>query len=361
MQLLRKIPVLIACTGIVLATAVRLHAHTPFESSTIIRVHPEWLELAVKMSPASAEALLDHEIGQTISAPDCVAAFRSELKRLGLEMFSISASNKTLAVKRTDVEATDAGDVLFRLAIETNVRKTLRLRVAYLDHLGEGHAATLAVQDEAGRALLWTKLDRKQPWVVLDLPEMHARPPSAGFAEFVRLGIEHILTGYDHLFFLAGLLAVSRRFGPMLAIVSCFSLAHSLTLALAALRVVVLPERMVEASIAATIVVVGIENLLRREEPRARWAWAMGFGLIHGLGFASALRETGLGVEGVPIAWPLFGFNLGVELGQLAVVGLVLPILVLLWRRPRLARPVTAAISGVVVVFGIGWLIERLA
>ena len=112
--------------------------------------------------------------------------------------------------------------------------------------------------------------------------------------------------------------------------------------------------------IAASIVYVGVENLLRREEPRGRWLLTLGFGLVHGFGFAGVLREIGFGGPGGGIGWPLAAFNLGVELGQLAVVALILPVVLLLRRRPELARYEVPVASTLVVGLGLFWLVQRL-
>ncbi len=119
---------------------------------------------------------------------------------------------------------------------------------------------------------------------------------SPHFWGFLQLGIAHIWTGYDHLLFLAGLLIVCRRVRTIVGIISSFTVAHSITLGLAATNTVNLPSRVVEPLIAASIFYVGVENLIRRgAEPNGRWAVAFAFGLVHGFGFATVLRELGFG------------------------------------------------------------------
>jgi hydrogenase/urease accessory protein HupE len=188
-------------------------------------------------------------------------------------------------------------------------------------------------------------------------------PPLPSFGRYLWLGIEHILTGTDHLLFLLGLLVVCRRVRSVAIVVTCFTLAHSLTLGLAALELVRWSPRIVEPLIAASIVLVGIENLLRRSEPDgpwvSRWVVAFGFGLIHGLGFAGALQQLGLGAYGTSVLGPLLAFNLGVELGQLSVAGVVLAVS---WRLPRAGRLARwpQLVSLLVVGLGLFWLVERL-
>jgi hydrogenase/urease accessory protein HupE len=180
------------------------------------------------------------------------------------------------------------------------------------------------------------------------------------FWSFLRLGIEHIWTGYDHLFFLAGLLVVCTHLRSAVGIITSFTIAHAITLGLAATDTVHLSGRLVDPLIAASILFVGLENLYRREaEPRSRPLVAFIFGLVHGFGFADVLRGLGLGTHGTSLAVPLFGFNLGVELGQLAVATVALPIIWRLRKSPGFSRRGIPLISGAVAATGLYWLIKR--
>lgn len=173
---------------------------------------------------------------------------------------------------------------------------------------------------------------------------------------FLVLGVEHILTGYDHLLFLLGLLVAGRGVRELVAIVTSFTIAHSLTLGAATFGLVNPPARIVEAIIALSIAYVGVENLLA-EQPRGRWKLAFTFGLVHGFGFANVLREMALPREG--LASSLFTFNLGVELGQVAVILIVWP--ALRWtQRSAYARPVTQWVSAVVTACGLFWFVQRV-
>lgn len=184
--------------------------------------------------------------------------------------------------------------------------------------------------------------------------------PAASFPDFVQLGLRHIFTGYDHLFFLFGLLLVCSRWRQLMVIVTCFTVGHSLTLALATLNVVNLPPRLTEPLIALTILFVGAENIWRRgTEPRGRWALTLLFGLVHGFGFANVLRELGVGADGRGIAGPLLGFNLGVELGQLVFAAVVLPVFWWARAKPVFTRRWVPGLSGIIALAGLYWLIER--
>jgi hypothetical protein len=201
-----------------------------------------------------------------------------------------------------------------------------------------------------------------------------AEPPPSGIGAFVGSGVDHILLGFDHVaFVLAILLALPlaagpggwrrRRLGEALrataVIVTSFTVAHSVTLVAAALGWVSVPARLVEAAIALSIVYTAVENVVR---PAARWRFALtaGFGLLHGLGFARML-EVLLPPDDAVV--PLLAFNLGVELGQLAIVAVALPPAWLLAgalgpdRYRRLALP---ALSAILAGLGLVWLAERV-
>jgi HupE/UreJ protein len=177
-----------------------------------------------------------------------------------------------------------------------------------------------------------------------------------GTASFVLLGIEHILTGWDHLLFLLGLLLRGGGWLSLARIITAFTLAHSVTLALAVLDVVVLPDRLVEAVIALSIALVAAENLVPSPVVARRWLVSFAFGLVHGFGFSSALRELGLPTHGLLLS--LFGFNLGVELGQALVVAVALPALVLV-RRTRWERRMIWSSSLAILLVGIVLFVER--
>jgi hypothetical protein len=203
-------------------------------------------------------------------------------------------------------------------------------------------------------------------------------PVAASFAStlvlFLGQGIWHVLIGYDHIAFLLLLLlpsvlrvnqdgwlrASSARdvFRDVLKIVTAFTIAHSITLGLAASGMLRLPTQPIEAAIAGSIVIAGLINLFPRAAS-ARLAVAFGFGFIHGFGFANALGE--IGAKGFALAPMLAGFNLGVEVAQLLIVAVTLPVLMMLSVRPLYARRVMPACSLLIALAGTVWLTERLA
>jgi hydrogenase/urease accessory protein HupE len=173
--------------------------------------------------------------------------------------------------------------------------------------------------------------------------------------QFLRLGVAHIFLGYDHICFLLALVLVSR-FGELVKIVTAFTVAHSLTLILAALEVVQLPTRLVESGIAATIVYVAVENI-RGAPTKYRWLLTFFFGLIHGFGFANVLAEMRLPTTGLVRC--LLSFNIGVEIGQLAIVAACLPLVALL-RKSKHERRIVLGVSMLLGLFGAAWLIDRV-
>jgi HupE / UreJ protein len=186
--------------------------------------------------------------------------------------------------------------------------------------------------------------------------ESRVLPGVTGVASFVRLGVQHILTGWDHLLFLLVLLLRGGGWLSLVKIITAFTVAHSVTLALAVLEVVALPDRLVEAVIALSIAAVAAENLFLRPMVSRRWLVSFAFGLVHGFGFSSVLREVGLPTRGLVLS--LLGFNGGVELGQALVVAVALPALALL-RSTRWEARVTRSASLATLLVGAVLFVER--
>ncbi len=192
------------------------------------------------------------------------------------------------------------------------------------------------------------------------------------FFDYAREGVWHILIGFDHILFLLSLLLpavfvlrrgawhASERFGPVfwdvLKIVTAFTLAHSITLSLAALSIVSLPSRLVESTIALSVILAALNNLWPVVGGR-RWMVAFGFGLIHGFGFASVLADLGLPRDALLLA--LVGFNLGVEVGQLAIVAAFLPLAYGLRRSMFYRRMIFTGGSVLIALVASVWLAER--
>jgi len=177
--------------------------------------------------------------------------------------------------------------------------------------------------------------------------------------KFIPAGIHHILIGPDHLLFLVGLLLLGGTVRQLLMVVTAFTVAHSITLSLAALNIVSPPARLIEPAIALSIVYVGADNILAKGGRDVRVWIAFTFGFIHGFGFANVLREMELPARA--LGWSLFSFNFGVEIGQLLVVVLVASALAVLRQRSEWAgRHLAMAGSVVVILAGAFWFVQRV-
>lgn len=248
--------------------------------------------------------------------------------------------------------------------------RTFEIDVALLDDLSHGHrhvarAVGATTHDEVlfkGHASLSIVGAADTGATGGDTKPVEASRGGSGSAAsawaFFKMGIEHILTGYDHLVFLLGLVLLRARVKQLLAVVTAFTVAHSITLAIAVLGIFSPSPKFVEPAIALSIAYVGIENFFVKDASK-RWRITFPFGLIHGFGFAGALQEANLPRAQVPAA--LITFNLGVEAGQLFAMSLVLPMVMLIrqkdWFEPRGVR----VVSGAVALAGGVWFVIRIA
>jgi hydrogenase/urease accessory protein HupE len=195
-----------------------------------------------------------------------------------------------------------------------------------------------------------------------------APPPSTiqVIGLYLGAGIEHILIGYDHIAFLIAIVLWANRLWPVVKLVTAFTIGHSITLSLAALDIVRIPSSIIEPAIAASIVFVAAENFFSHDVQK-RWRDTFAFGLVHGFGFASALQEFGIPKSALIPA--LASFNVGVEVGQIAIVSAVIPLLIAfdhlagsrVGSRHAPARPAIAiyALSAVIVMLGSYWFLAR--
>jgi hydrogenase/urease accessory protein HupE len=237
------------------------------------------------------------------------------------------------------------GDIVYRSTVLTDADPAARQVVL----IGEG--------DNAPQALL----DAANAIVTLSAP---APSLLSTLERYLVTGIEHIFLGYDHIAFLVAVVLWARRLVPVIKIVTAFTVAHSITLSLATLNVLAIPGTIVEPAIAASIVYVAMENFFTRNID-GRWRITFAFGLVHGFGFAGALREIGLPTNAVATA--LAAFNIGVEIGQVAIVSIVFPALIVLDRlmavdrtKPTRAAPLVYALSVLITVLGSYWFLTRV-
>jgi len=333
-----------AIAGIVIAlgSTRAVLAHDPGLSALDVRVGGDRVVAVLSLAAADAG----------------IVGGREQIGRLARESIEVRADGRPLDGSVAQTWIDDSRGIHARLVYEPSVGTTFIVRSAIPARLLPGHRELVSIRTGEGALLAERMCDARLNEVTASVSGLS--PASAATSiRFSVLGVEHILTGYDHLLFLAGLLVVVRRWRDVIKTITAFTIAHSITLALATLGFVNVPGRIVEPLIAGSIVYVGLENLLRTFDG-SRWKLTFAFGLVHGLGFATALRDLGIGASGMAVALPLVSFNLGVEVGQIAVSLALVPLCWKVSAMPRARVQFAAAGSLLVVVAGSYWLIQRL-
>jgi hydrogenase/urease accessory protein HupE len=335
------------CLSLLLPTAAL--AHQPSVSFSELAVRGSELDGVVRFALADLRTQLQLEDPRRPPVP--------ALTRLLLESFAIRSSGKPCLLQPGVTAEPDGDDGLALRArwVCPEVVQELSVRVGFLELFPSAHTHLSRIE--------FAPHELSQRVAQAETPSFEVRrTASAGreFWRFLLLGVEHIFTGYDHIAFLIGLLLLGGTLGELVKIVTAFTVAHSITLALAALDVLAPPARLIEPLIAASILFVGTENLwaLQRDAAssalRHRWLITFAFGLIHGFGFASVLRQ--LALPRAALAASLVSFNLGVECGQVCIVVVALPLI----RRLRHVRAFAPAASACVAALGALWLVTRL-
>jgi hydrogenase/urease accessory protein HupE len=307
-----------------------------------VQIAPDRIVAVLSLAAADARIAADVSGG-------ALGAFAADSIELMLDGARLPG---TIEKQAADGEAGMTVTLVFDRA--SGARLTIRSEVP--ERLARGHRELVTVHGTAGRRLAERMLDTHLTAVDIDLRDEPASTSVAG--QFFGLGLHHILSGYDHLLFLAALLLGLQRLSGVVKTVTAFTVAHSLTLSLAVLGLVRVPGAIVEPLIALSIVSVGIENLVRGQVD-SRWKLTFAFGLVHGFGFAGALQELGIGAGGTDIVAPLGWFNAGVEVGQLGVAILVWPLLRHLNARRAVRVRLAPVCSALVVCAGAYWLVER--
>ncbi|HEY5770880.1 MAG TPA: HupE/UreJ family protein [Terrimicrobium sp.] len=340
------------------------HAHDPGLSTATLKVFPDRLEAEVIIPQADLEALVPLDANHDgLVSPEELGHARPNLEPLLDEALTVRVNGAAIVITDPSFQLDDKNNFRIVGSFRANDAKALTVESTLIKRLPRGHRQFITLVDDHGLTLAEALLSADQDVIDVNMPQRLAEedPPARAstFREFFVMGVEHILTGHDHLLFLFGLLIAMSQFRATIWVITCFTLAHSTTLALAAFDVVQVSGRVVEPLVAATIVYVGVENLLRTEGLTGRWRLTLIFGLVHGLGFATDLKEK-LGVIGAEITVPLLSFNLGVELGQMAVAALVLPLIWWLRSEPAFVRTSVPVCSSLVVLGGAWWLLQRM-
>jgi len=304
-------------------------------------------DVAHDLNVEPAERLLDQAV---------VSQHAAALVRLLSGRLTVTADGQTLVPQWSSVSALpDRQSVKLSLRFPLAARPGRLTVAAALFPYDPNHQTFLNIYE--GDALTQAILDRGRTGF-----EYFAGTRQGAFAvvkKFLPAGIHHILIGPDHLLFLVGLLLLGGTVRRLATIVTAFTVAHSITLSLAALNIVSPPARIIEPAIALSIVYVGADNILIRGGRDVR-AWiAFAFGFIHGFGFANVLREMDLPPRA--LGWSLFAFNVGVEIGQLLVVAVVATALAMLRsRNETVGRQLAFAGSIVVMAAGAFWFVQRV-
>jgi hypothetical protein len=323
---------------LLLAATPAAHAHDPGLSGIVMRTDGRGLAITVRVNRADLR----------LAGGDDPEALRA----MAPAALGVSLDGRPLTPGDTEVrfeEAHAEARVLYPEARGTQ----LALRSGWFERLAFGHKQLAQLVGADGAVLAETLLGADAP--VFETALGVSVGPAAAF---VRLGVTHILAGWDHLLFLATLLVVCTSPSEAIRAVSAFTVAHSLTLALAVVGWVRLPAALVEPAIAASIVVTACLNCLGVRGARERFGLTFGFGLVHGLGFAGALADLG-GMPGWPLLRSVLAFNVGVEVGQLAVAASLLPLVWRLGRSPAYARAAVLGCSGASMLLGAAWFVER--
>ncbi len=354
------------CLSLVLPCVALLMAPAPAWSHT---TQLSAARLVVTGADASARMELngrDLEVALKITLLDPAGQVSPEALRLGE---ALVAGYLREHVQLLEGDAACEAGVAGLAASGDHVRAALGWRCPAAGG-GLRYRATLFLEiDPRARHLITVEGDTKRFGLLAagnETLEILAAPesPWSVAGRYLVAGIEHIAIGFDHIAFLVATVVWGRRFWPLAKVITAFTVAHSITLSLAALDVFSPPSSIVEPLIAASIVYVAVENWFVRDL-RRRWMVTFVFGLVHGFGFAGVLQDYGLPEDALVPA--LAAFNAGVEVGQLAIVAVVLALLLGIDRLQR-ARGVvrlpdarvSLGISAVVGAMGAWWFVERV-
>jgi len=348
-----------------LASSNFASAHDPGLSTATVRLTQNQIEVTLGFSIIDTAEIveIDKDRDAHISKGELADAV-NELQKMGTNALDLKLDGQSISPANVKCTFDPSDNASVTITFPAARLSKLELRSKWLALLQPGHRQFLSIQNPKGEVLAERLLSANSDSVTIQMDPADSQPVAVvrnnSFADFLVMGVKHIWTGYDHLLFLFGLLIVTRNFASSFKIITCFTIAHSITLAVATLSLVQFSSRIVEPLIAASIVYVGIENLFRGDDPKGRWLLTFAFGLIHGFGFASVLRELGVGANGSGIAVPLVSFNLGVELGQIVIAALVLPVIWKLRTKPGFITRWVPACSVVVALLGGYWFVQRV-
>lgn len=359
MRCKRLVMMLIVLPILPLFMAVRVEAHDPGLSAADLRIEGSRVVANLTLARGDVESVarIDTNSDGESTQQEFEAA-RPGLEDLAASSLELRMDSRLASVSDASVRLGESNAIHFLVTFDFEPGSELSVRSLLIGRLARGHRQYISIVDERNNKLGERILDAGDDLFLLKY-ELSGTGPSQSFSQFLLLGIEHILTGYDHLVFLLGLLIAGASFKAAAKIITSFTVAHSITLALATLGLVRISPGIVEPLIAVSIIYVGLENIFRREMKR-RWLLTFCFGLVHGFGFAAVLSELGIGSVGLAgAAIPLLSFNLGVELGQVVIAAVALPLIWKLRTKPSFVARFVPVCSVLLAVAGGFWLVER--
>ncbi|MBP6820544.1 MAG: HupE/UreJ family protein [Acidobacteria bacterium] len=358
-RIAKLVPALCLILVFLIAAVASAFAHDPGLSAAVLKLEGDQVNGHLTFARADIESLvpIDSDRDGKITAAEFAQA-KPHLELLAAEAIAVTVAGHPVQAVINGVEPDDGNGIRFKFSFAKLAGQTFIIESKLIERLARGHRQYLELiggEKLVGSKMLTAGSISYQP-AAATLAE--AAKAGQSFKEFFILGIEHIITGFDHLAFLFALLLAGSKLREAAKIITSFTIAHSITLALATFNVVNLPSWIVEPMIAVSIVYVGLENIFRRDV-KNRWLLTFAFGLIHGFGFASVLRELGIGGQGSGAIVPLFSFNFGVELGQIAIATLILPLIWKLREQPKFTPRYVPAFSMLIALAGCYWLIQR--
>jgi hypothetical protein len=342
--------------SLLLTLAGRAHAHAVGLSRGDYRVAGRTVRVTLVFSGSELATALDgvdaNDDGRI--SPSEVGVARDAIDRALVEAVTVRADGVPCAPGLEYAEATENDGVRATGSFECDhAPHILGIDCRFIDLFSSGHRHVATVT-ASGHETSYVLVRAKEG---VELDAGGAVATGIPFGAMVWTGVTHIWTGYDHLAFLFGLLLVGGRARSLVGVISAFTLAHSITLGLSAIGAVSVPPSIVEPAIALSVAYVGVENLFS-PDPAKRWRITFPFGLVHGFGFAGALQSLDLPRAKIPAA--LLAFNLGVELGQLTVLAIMLPLVVWARRFPAFRAWGVPILSGALAVAGCVWCVWRI-
>lgn len=347
------------------------HAHDPGLSFASVQVFNTQIRMQLSFSQTDIKSLVAADISHNASISQAdIESISLDTEKIILDSVYFRINNVRTTADKVLVTSALSGTIKVQLEFPYQGQKGVLLLAPLLERFSRGHRQHLTVLDSEGEIQFQKILDAAAGPVKINA----SKSGRAGiFQQYVVEGVWHIWIGFDHILFLVTLLLPAvlvfgnrqwttvQKFLPALVdtlkIVTAFTVAHSITLSLAVFEIVQLPVRLVETVIAFSVLIVALNNL-RPVFSSSRWLLAFAFGLIHGFGFARVLADLGLAPGA--LIFSLAGFNLGVEVGQLAIVALVVPLFYLIRRSVMYRKWIFSGGSVMAALVAAVWMAERI-